>query len=80
MSDNPIDPLDAVNRLTSAGMPRAQAEVHAEFISQLCHFQPGKPVTQGFLVSQLRQFRNELIRELKLATKTDSSGIGALSK
>lgn len=76
MSDIPIDPLDAVNRLTSAGMPRAQAEVHAEFISQLCHFQPGKPVTQGFLVSQLRQFRNELIRELKPSRGADPSAKG----
>ncbi|MEP0201367.1 MAG: hypothetical protein ABJ084_10640 [Halioglobus sp.] len=65
MTDTSFDPLDTIHRLTQTGMPKAQAEVHAEAYAQICQFDPDAPVTQAFLHSQLVRLRCELRSELK---------------
>ena len=64
MTDTPFEPLNVIQRLTQAGMPEAQAEVHAEAYAQICQFDPNAPVSQAFLLSQLMQLRRELLSEL----------------
>ena len=67
MTDTSFEPLNAIHRLTQAGMPKAQAEIHAEAFAQICQFDPAAPVSQAFLCSQLMQLRNELTKELQQA-------------